>query len=92
MTSGTARPPTREAHREHDCRRRQERRGRPDTCRSSRDRDEHRADASEVQALQGIHVTDHPRHEIALTESLELSRSERLDSLVEPGADTPERP
>ena len=73
MTSGTARPPTARPTVKHDRRRRQKRRGRPDTCPSSRDRDEHRADPSEVQALQSVHVTDHPHHEIAPTEPLELA-------------------
>ena len=49
------------------------------------DRSSRRADAPQVEALQRIDVADHPAHEIAAAEALELSRRERLDALVEAG-------
>ena len=55
------------------------------------DRGGRRPDAPQVEALQRVDVADHPADEIAAPEALELRGRERLDPLVEPRSDVPER-
>ena len=64
-------------------------RGDGDSC--HRDRSGRRPDAPQVEALKRVDVADHSADEISATEALELRGRERLDALVEPGADVAER-
>ncbi len=57
-----------------------------DSDRAGRDRDERRSEAPQVQALERVHVADHPADEIASPIRLEPCRRERLDALVEANA------
>ena len=85
-----AEPADEEPRREHDRGGGQERGRRADAGGAGRERDEGGPDASEVQALEGVDVADHPCQQVALPEALELGRGERLDPLVEAGADAAE--
>ena len=57
--------------------------GDPDADGADDERDERRAEAAEVEALQRVDVADHPAEQIAAAETLELRRRERLDPRVE---------
>ena len=50
------------------------------------------ADPTQVEALQRVDVADHPAHEIAAPEALELGGGKRLDPRIEACPDLAERP
>ncbi len=70
---------------------RQERRGKPDRGGADDERDERRPEAADVKTLERVDVPDHASEQVTAAVALELGRRERLDPLVEAGADPAER-
>ena len=81
----------READREDDRRGRQHECRRDDARHRDDESDERRGDAAQVDPLERVDITDHPADEVAAAKCVELGRRQRLDALVDGGADPPER-
>ena len=89
---GNRDPPEQQSEREDPgSRRKNDGRG-DDAGRPGEECDERRPDSAEVEALQGVDVSDHPGEEVAPPVALQLGRREWLDACVEARADPAERP
>src|SRR6476659_5922234 len=59
---------------------------------SREDRDERRPDASEVEILERVDVSDEPRQQVSTPLALELCRRERLDPVIDVAANAGQEP
>ena len=93
VTGGSADQPRRERHDDPSEKQpypEQQRGERKDRCRDTNgdraghDRDDRRAEPSQIEALEGIDVADHTTHEVSPAVLAQAGGRERLDSLVEP--------
>jgi hypothetical protein len=60
--------------------------------RADRKADHRRPQAAQVEALECIHVADHPRQQVPPPIGIQLGRGERLDALVEPDTNAGQEP